>query len=81
MIAHFYEDLSRLSVSLDAEGRGEEATQLREAVAAGATGTEILMSVRWLLGRIARDSRPMSESTRRNVAELARQATALLGAP
>ncbi len=41
--------LRRLEANLRDEGRENLALQLAEAVAAGATGTEILMRVKWVL--------------------------------
>lgn len=44
-----FERLRRLEKSLGSNGRGDVALQLADAIAAGATGTEILMHARYVL--------------------------------
>lgn len=48
-----YESAERFAQHLAQHGRPEPAEAIREAVAGGATGTEILMRLRWVLRRLS----------------------------
>jgi hypothetical protein len=52
MARDFYAEAQDLAADLAELGHRTEADQIRTAVAAGSTATEMLMALRWTLGRL-----------------------------
>jgi hypothetical protein len=64
------EELQRRLVG---EGHAAWAARLSDTIAAGSTGTEIVMGLRWQLGKLFQDRTiQLSPETRKLVAELTR---------
>lgn len=52
MARDYYTDAEQLAQQLSEQGLADWSRQLRDVVAAGATPTEILMGVRWVLSEL-----------------------------
>jgi hypothetical protein len=52
MSRDYYADTRDLAAKLTARGLGVWSQRLTDAVAAGATGTEIVMALRWILAQM-----------------------------
>lgn len=57
-------EVSRLMDALRVEGLKPEADQLQQCIEAGATGTEILMALRWNLQKMMQSSPSLSDVTK-----------------
>lgn len=59
-----YADIDHLTDGLTSGGHGKVATRVIDMVAAGATGTEILMGVRYVLSQFAQEQPSLSPELR-----------------
>lgn len=64
MAYDYYSEARAIADLLVQEGFEAEASKLRDALAAGATGTEILMALRWHLQSISKADLRISTVTR-----------------
>ena len=64
----FYEVAERIGRQLVADGLGEWKTRIDDAIAAGSTGTEILMALRWTFGQL-QESSTVSEDVKSQISE------------
>ena len=65
-----YSVANSIADSLDVEGHADWAMQLKNVIAEGATGTEILMGLRWHLRRLKDSGLAISPSVQIQVDEL-----------
>ena len=79
MTRDYYAEARDIAQSLDNGGLSEDARGLRDAIAAGATGTEILMALRWHLQRIANATLSLDFATREKIRDLTEAISSALG--
>ena len=70
MSTDYYSEVRQIIAQLSSEGLSPEANALKEAMEAGATGTEILTRLRWELRQIDAATRPIGLNTKRKIHEL-----------
>ncbi len=74
-----HELVAELAASLRAEGFPDWAGAIEDAVAGGATGTEILMALRWTAKKLLRARLPLSVATRAQAKTLTAAVDIVLG--
>jgi hypothetical protein len=79
MAIDYYEEAREISLRLEQDGLTSEAVSLVHAVEDGATGTEILMALRWHLRRIEGSNRTTNLETRRRIRCLSEAIDTALG--
>lgn len=79
MARDYHEEAREIARRLLRDGLAEEAATLVEAIEGGATGTEILVALRWHLGRILEAHPTLAPETRRRMRDLRRAIDAALG--
>jgi hypothetical protein len=70
MSRDYYAEALELAQILEAEGRRSDSKLLRDAIADGATGSEILMALRWHLKRIEEATSESDTETRSRIRDL-----------
>jgi hypothetical protein len=78
MSIDYYAQTRQIIDALAAEGLSSDGDALRDAIAAGSTGTEILMAVRWHLQQVDRSNKTSNVVTKRMIRELLDQLESLL---
>jgi ABC-type branched-subunit amino acid transport system substrate-binding protein len=66
----YYAETHAIAAALASEGLSSDAEALRDAIAAGSTGTEILMHVRWLLRQLDEANKTSSLVTKRKIRDV-----------
>lgn len=75
----YYTEAREIALCLERDGMNAEAKSLVEAIECGATGTEILMALRWSLDLIEASNPSTSLQTRRRIRDLSKAISAALG--
>ena len=70
MSRDFYADTRDLAAKLTARGRGDWSQRLTDAMAAGATGTEIVMALRWTLAQMLETEPALADDLRQQATDL-----------
>jgi hypothetical protein len=70
MSRDYYADTRDLAAKLTARGLGDWSRRLTDAVAAGATGTEIVMALRWTLAQMLETKVVLPDDLRRQATDL-----------
>ena len=74
----FYAETRAIAEAFVDEGLSSDAEALQAAMAEGATATEILMRIRWLLQQIDRANKTSNLATKRRIDELLKALDAVL---
>jgi hypothetical protein len=75
----YHQEAREIAQHLADEGHSTEARALIEAIDSGATGTEILMALRWHLQQVDMAKLAMNLGMRTKIRELIAAITAVLG--
>lgn len=74
-----YSVAKNVADSLDAEGHTDWAKEIRDAMAEGATGTEVFMGLRWQLRQVTNSGLAISPMLQSQIEELLSQLGNSLG--
>jgi hypothetical protein len=79
MTRDYYQEAREIALRLERDGGKADAESLVDAIESGATGTEILMALRWHLDRIEASNPATSPETLLRIRALRKAINAALG--